>query len=216
MGKESLTLQDVKSTYSFWGNHPGLYGVGTWLTFLGHEKFLRSQTVCLLNLNKKDKMLDVACGTGRNFPHIQTAIKGGEIVGFDYSKEMLTAAENLAMRNRWENIRFIEGDAAELNIPDRNIDGAMSVLGISAVPGYESAIKRVREVLKEGGIFAVCDAKLFEGFWKVLNPVARLLYKKSAAWDPDNDIPGTMEKIFGNVKVKKYLGGAFYIAVSTK
>lgn len=210
-------LNQVKSTYSFWGNHPALYGTLTSVTFLGQEKRLRSRVVEALCLQPGHTVLDVACGTGRNFHFLEKAVGDrGRLIGFDYSPEMLEAAQELINLERWENIQLFRGDAAELNIPHHDLDGAMSTLGISAVPDFQRAIERVRGVLKTGGIFAVCDAKPFEGLCTPLNPLIRLLYRKTAAWDPDKNIPQAMRDIFGNVTVEKHLGGAFYIAISVK
>lgn len=211
------TLSQVQSTYSFWGRHPEWYGAMTWLTFLGREKTLRSRVAQALKLQPGQTVLDVACGSGRNFPFLRQAVgETGQILGFDYSAEMLEAAQKLIDQKQWQNARLFQGDAAELNIPHHDIDGALSTLGISAVPDYRKAIERVRDVLKTGGICAVCDAKPFEGPLAFLNPLIRPLYRKTAAWNPEQDIPRAMQDIFGNVKVEKHLGGAFYIAISVK
>ncbi len=210
-------LNQVKSTYSFWGHHPALYGGMTWLTFLGQERKLRSKVAEALRLKPGGTVLDIACGSGRNFPSLQKAVgETGRLIGFDYSAEMLEAAGRLVDAHQWQNVRLLLGDAAELDISDGNIDAAVSTLGISAVPDYRKAIGRVRDVLKTGGIFAVCDAKPFEGPFAILNPLIRPLYGKTAAWNPNQNIPQAMRDVFGNVRIEKHLGGAFYIAVSEK
>jgi ubiquinone/menaquinone biosynthesis C-methylase UbiE len=46
-------------------------------------------------------VLEVACGTGRNFAFIEQAIgPTGTLVGFDRSPQMLDAARGLAQRQR--------------------------------------------------------------------------------------------------------------------
>lgn len=210
-------LKEVQTIYSFWGRHFNLYAAVTFFTFLGKEKFLRQRTVNKLDLQHGDTVFDLACGSGKNFSFLEEAVGGtGHIVGFDYSAEMLKAAHQVVLKNKWQNIELIQGDAAQLNIKQKDIDGAISVLGLSAIPEYRTAIKEVRNVLKEGGTFAVCDAKLFEGFLSFLNPLIKLLYKKGAAWDWGKDIPKEMEIIFGNVVVENFLSSAFYVALSIK
>src|SRR3989344_7018129 len=154
MTKDSQTdkLKKVKNIYSFWGRFPSLYSAQDIVTFLGRAKTIRSRAVKKMGLERGDKALEVACGSGRNFPYIIDAVgKDGFILGFDYSQEMLDAAKELSKQNEWGNIRLIQGDAAQLKITENNFDGVVSVLGISAIPDWEKALERCRNVLRFGG-----------------------------------------------------------------
>ncbi len=216
-GSKTEKLKKVKKVYSFWGRFPSLYSAQDIVTFLGKAKTIRSQAVKTMGLKKGDKALEVACGSGRNFPYIVEDVgKEGSILGFDYSQEMLDAAKQLCQRNGWENIKLLQGDAAQLKITEKNFDGVVSVLGISAIPEWENALNRCHDVLRSGGKLVVCDARLFTGFLKILNPLIKLIYSKFAAWDPSKNIPKKMEEIFGNIEVKNLNLGTFFIAVSVK
>ena len=129
---------------------------------------------------------------------------------------MLDAAKQLSKRNKWGNIRLIQGDAAQLKIIEKKFDGVVSVLGISAIPKWEKTLGRCYDVLRSGGKLVVCDARLFTGFLKFLNPLIRLIYSKFAAWDSSKNISKKMEEIFGNVEVENLNFGTFFIAVSVK
>jgi len=210
-------LKDVKKVYSFWGRFSFLYDSQDFITFLGRAKTIRSMAVKKLGLRKDDKVLEVACGSGRNFPYLVEAVgKNGQIVGFDYSIEMLNAAEKLCKKNNWKNIKLIQGDAAQLKINENNFDGVISVLGISAIPNWENTLKRCYNVLRHGGKLVVCDARLFSGVLKFLNPLIKIIYSKFAAWDPSKNIHEKMKEIFGNIKVENFNFGTFFIAVSVK
>lgn len=210
-------LQKVKNVYSFWGRYSRLYDAQDFFTFLGRAKYIRSTAVARLELKKGDKTLEVACGSGRNFTYLEKAIgTNGELVGFDYSHEMLDAANSLSQRNNWNNIKLIQGDAGRLDIPQKNFDGIISVLGISAVPDWENALRRSYELLKPGGRLVVCDARLFQGGLAFLNPLVKLIYSTFAAWDPSKNIPGKINDIFGNLEMENYNLGTFFIAVAKK
>jgi len=210
-------LKKVKKVYSFWGRFPSLYSAQDIITFLGRAKAIRSQAIKKMGLKRGDKALEVACGSGRNFPYLVEAVgKDGFILGFDYSQEMLDAAKQLSKRNKWGNIRLIQGDAAQLKIIEKKFDGVVSVLGISAIPKWEKTLGRCYDVLRSGGKLVVCDARLFTGFLKFLNPLIRLIYSKFAAWDSSKNISKKMEEIFGNVEVENLNFGTFFIAVSVK
>ena len=210
-------LKKVKKVYSFWGRFPSLYSAQDAITFLGRAKTIRSRAVKKIGLKRGDKALEVACGSGRNFPYIIDAVgKDGFILGFDYSQEMLDAAKQLSKRNDWSNIKLVQGDAAQLKITENNFDGVVSVLGISAIPDWDKALERCHDVLRFGGKLVVCDARLFKGFLKFLNPLVKVIYSKFAAWYPSKKIPEKMKEIFGNVEEENLNLGTFFIAVSVK
>ncbi|MBI2136382.1 class I SAM-dependent methyltransferase [Candidatus Woesearchaeota archaeon] len=210
-------LEKVRKVYSFWGRFPSFYDAQDIITFFGRAKTIRKKAVEKLNLKKGDNVLEVACGSGRNFPYLVEAVaKEGKIIGFDYSQDMLNAAKQLYERNGWDNIKLIQGDASQLKITEKNFDGVVSVLGISAVPDWENALNRCYDVLRPGGRLVVCDARLFTGFLKILNPIVSFIYSKFAAWDPSKNIPQKIEKIFENVRVENFNLGTFFIAVAVK
>ncbi|HIH25679.1 methyltransferase domain-containing protein [Candidatus Woesearchaeota archaeon] len=219
MTKDSQTdkLKKVKKMYSFWGRFPSLYSAQDIITFLGRAKTIRSLAVKKMGLKRGDKTLEVACGSGRNFPYLVDAIgKDGFILGFDYSQEMLDASKQLSKQNEWSNIKLIQGDATQLKITEKNFDGVVSILGISAIPDWEKALERCHDVLRFEGKLVVCDARLFTGFLKFLNPLIKVIYSKFAAWDPSKNIPEKMKEIFGNVELENLNFGTFFIAVSVK
>ncbi len=214
---QNKRLAKVKAVYSFWGRFPSLYSTQDAITFLGRARIIRSRAVKRLGLRRGDKVLEVACGSGRNFPYLVEAVgKSVTLIGFDYSQEMLNAAKKLCKRNNWRNIKLIQGDAAQLKIREKNFDGVVSVLGISAVPHWEKALKRCYEALRPGGKLVVCDARLFTGPLKIVNPLVKWIYSKFAGWDPSKNIPEKMKEIFGNVRVGNLNLGTFFIAVSVK
>ena len=210
-------LKKVKKAYSFWGRFPSLYSAQDAITFLGRAKTIRSQAVKKMGLKKGGKALEVACGSGRNLPYLIEAVgKDGSILGFDYSQEMLDAAKRLSKQNYWNNVKLVRGDAAQLKISGKNFDGVVSVLGISAIPGWEKALDRCHRILRPGRKLVVCDARLFTGFLRFLNPLVKVIYSTFAAWDPAKNIPEKMKEIFGNVEVENLNLGTFFIAVSVK
>ncbi|MBI5023035.1 MAG: methyltransferase domain-containing protein [Candidatus Magasanikbacteria bacterium] len=108
-------LNKVKQVYSFWGRFPLFYMWQDYITFIGRPSFIRGLAIKQLNLRPGSKVLEVACGSGRNFSFIMEVIgRDGVLVGFDYSQEMLDAAQKLCQKKNWDNTKLIRGDAAEL------------------------------------------------------------------------------------------------------
>ncbi len=216
-GNRETGLTFVKKVYGFWGEHPGLYAASDYLTFLGRPGAVRGRAARALSGARGGRVLEAGCGTGRNLGHLEKALgPGTRIVGADFSFSMLSAAGDLARDRGWENLSFVNCDAARLPLSDESADGILAVLAVSAFPDWKSALSECRRVLAPGGGLSICDARLFTGPLASLNPLVRAAYRRWAAWDPGRDIPGEMERIFGNVSVDTCNLGTFFHAFSHK
>lgn len=210
------TLKQVSNTYHFWGSHSILYKLACLITFLGREKKLRKLTIEKLKLKEGDTVLDIACGTGLNFKILQKYIgQEGKIIGIDYSKEMLLAAQKRVKENNWKNVALIHEDATKISLPSK-VDGMLSTLGISAIPQYKKALKKAIKILKNGRTISILDAKLPQGIWKIFNPLIALIYGKFAEWNYNKNIPKDLKKLIGKISLEEYNGGTIYIVYATK
>ncbi len=170
----------------------------------------------MLELKKGDAVLDLACGTGLNHKFLEDAVgPNGKIIAFDYSNEMLTAAKQQAKENGWDNIIFIQGDAAQLSLNSK-VDGVLSTLGISAIPQHKEALKKAFNVLKNNGRISILDAKLPSGFWTIFNPLIAYIYKHWASWNHTKNISENLRQLFSDTEIKQYNGGTIYITYGTK
>ena len=210
-------LDRVKSVYRIWGRNPGLYHLGATSNFLFRDRFVRGRAVGALRLRPGGLALEVACGTGLNIPFLRAAVgETGKVVGFDYTTEMLAAAGALVRGKGWRNIELVQGDAAELRVPQDGFDGALVVLGMSVIPDRTSAIRRIHDLLREGGRLSACDAHSFRGPLRFLNPIVEPIFRWTARWNPEADIPAEIEAVFGNIEVEYLHGGTLFIATAEK
>lgn len=210
------TLEYVQKRYHLWGRHSSLYKFACLITFFGQEKKLRKRAVSMLELKEGDTVIDLACGTGLNFGFLENIVgPNGKIIAFDYSTEMLEAAQQNAKENKWNNITFIHGDAVRLSLSFK-VDGVLSTLGISAIPQHREALKKVLNILKDNGKISILDAQLPSGFWAIFNPLIVYIYKHWACWDHLKKIPDDLRQLFNDLKVERYNRGTIYIAYGTK
>lgn len=97
--------------------------------------------------NKKGKILDLGCGSGRNFVRVE-----GKIYGVDFSEEMLKLARNHAEKNK-VNVELIKSNALEIPFENDFFDAAICVAVIHCIPYTEKREKSLEElfrVLKPG------------------------------------------------------------------
>ena len=121
------------------------------------ETAYRQALVAALGLRPGDTVVDLGCGTGRNFPLLEGAVgPSGSLLGVDFSGPMLERARQRADRAGWSNISLMEADAAELDYPDA-VNGVAAAFAFGAMPDYEAAIARAAAALAPGGRLAMLE-----------------------------------------------------------
>ena len=93
------------------------------------------------------RVLDVACGTGANFPYLPSTV---DLVGVDVSPEMLTKARNRLERLEVEGMLH-EMDAQALEFDDASFDTVISSLSTCTFPDPVAAIEEMDRVCKPTG-----------------------------------------------------------------
>jgi demethylmenaquinone methyltransferase/2-methoxy-6-polyprenyl-1,4-benzoquinol methylase len=113
-----------------------------------------------LHLRAGDTVVDMACGTGLNFPLLQQAVgPGGHIVGVDLTDAMLAQAQEQVKANGWSNVSLVQADAAGFDFPG-GVDAILSTYALTQVPECAEVIARGAAALRAGGRLAVLDLKV--------------------------------------------------------
>jgi ubiquinone/menaquinone biosynthesis C-methylase UbiE len=99
------------------------------------------------------KILDVACGTGLNFPFFPTA---SEIVAIDLSQRMLDAAQHKASSLNL-NIQTKTMDAENLEFADASFDTVTSSLSTCTFPDPIQALREMKRVCRPGGLILLLE-----------------------------------------------------------
>ncbi len=124
------------------------------------ERAQRLRAIQALDLRPGDRVVDVACGTGLNFPLIAEIIgPGGQIVGVDLTDAMLARAEDRIAANGWRNISLVQADAADFDFPTE-ADAILSTYALTQVPGCAEVIAHGAAALSRGGRWVVLDLKV--------------------------------------------------------
>ena len=124
------------------------------------QRAQRLRAVQALGLRAGDSVIDIACGTGLNFPLIEEVIgPGGRIIGVDLTDAMLARAQDRAEKNGWGNISLVQADAAAFGFPT-GVDAILSTYALTQVPECAEVIAHGAAALSGGGRWVVLDLKV--------------------------------------------------------
>jgi demethylmenaquinone methyltransferase/2-methoxy-6-polyprenyl-1,4-benzoquinol methylase len=148
----------------------------------------RKKAVRALDLRPGSTVLDLACGTGLNFPFLQEAVgPTGKIIGVDLTPEMLAEAQKRIERHGWNNVELIAADVTQdelwqepaLSLP-KGVDGILSTFAMQVIPDHDTVIEKCAQALHSGGRLVILDATSTSGVLRFLNPLAELAMKSFA------------------------------------
>jgi demethylmenaquinone methyltransferase/2-methoxy-6-polyprenyl-1,4-benzoquinol methylase len=120
----------------------------------------RIRAVRALRLRPGATVVDMACGTGLNFPLLEQVVgPGGRIVGVDLTDAMLARAEDRIAKNGWSNISLVQSDAAGFDFP-AGVGAILSTYALTQVPECADVIAHGAKALSGGGRWVVLDLKV--------------------------------------------------------
>ena len=146
--------------------------------------------------SRQFRHLDVAGGTGDVAFRVAAAGAATEVTVVDVNADMLRVGQQRAEKRReGGRVRFVEGNAEELPLPDSAFDAYTIAFGIRNVPRIERALSEAYRTLKHGGRFLCLE------FSRVDLPVLDRVY---AAYS-DAAIPALGKVVAGDGAPYRYL-----------
>lgn len=137
----------------------------------------RVRGITALGLRPGDRVLDVGCGTGLNFPLLREGVgPTGRVIGADASATMVRGADRQIASNGRSNVEFRIGDAEDLNsLFDVKplFDAVLFTYALSVIEDWSTAYAQATRRLRDGGRLLVVDLALPTGNWRMLSPLAR-------------------------------------------
>ena len=114
-----------------------------------------------------DRVLDVACGTGRLLEILSERSDFSELVGIDKVPSML----NVARRRLGERVSFLECDAAQLPFDDADFQLVTCTNALHYFPNVDVALREIRRVISPNGNLVITDWCRNYAWMKVLNRI---------------------------------------------
>ncbi|HSW89360.1 MAG TPA: class I SAM-dependent methyltransferase, partial [Patescibacteria group bacterium] len=133
-----------------------------------HEHVIFQNVTRLLNVQKDDRILDLACGQGAYSREL--AKQGARVTGVDSSKNLLDRAAHY----KSENIEYVLDDARNLHkLSGTHFDAAVSILALQNIDPLDSLFTNVSKLLEHNGAFVIV----------ILHPILRS--PRITGWEED-------------------------------
>jgi demethylmenaquinone methyltransferase/2-methoxy-6-polyprenyl-1,4-benzoquinol methylase len=131
----------------------GFYDVMNSVMTAGLHHRWRARAADLAAVGPGDSALDIACGTGDLAIELARRVgPGSEVVGSDFSEEMLVRARAKAPELAWE-----WGNALELPYPSGRFDAATVGFGARNFSDLDRGLSEMARVVKPGGRVVVLE-----------------------------------------------------------
>jgi len=118
-----------------------------------------SASYLIEHVKPDSKILDVGCGPGTITCDFAAIASSGNVIGLDFSADVISKAQEAASSGKLSNLTFQTGDAQELPFGDGSFDIVHAHMTLLHLPKPQQALKEMRRVCKPGGIVAIreCD-----------------------------------------------------------
>ena len=128
-----------------------------WLSLGLHRQWKR-QMVLLLSPQPGEQWLDLCCGTGDLALCVARRLRpGGGVVGVDAAAAPLAIAAQRSARQPWLPVRWQQGDALNLQMPNACADGVLMAYGLRNLADPAAGLRELRRVLRAGGRAGLLD-----------------------------------------------------------
>ena len=171
----------------------GRYELLNTIMTAGLHRLWSRAAVGATGLGPGGRALDLACGTGSLTRELAKRVgPGGYVLGVDFSREMLRAAQARPA----PNIEYRLGDATDLeDVPSGAFDAVTIAYGARNIPDLDALFSEMARCLRPGGV-AVC--------LEIARPEGRVFAAFYGLWF-DKIVPRIGARISGDARAYSYL-----------
>lgn len=185
------------------------------------EEEYRHIAIEALDLQAGDTVIDLGCGTGKNFaPLLEKIGRTGILIGVDLTAAMLEQAQEKIDENDWQNVTLVHADVADYQFPDQfPPDGILSTFALGFSADYAQVIERSAAALAEkSGTFVIADMRWSD---KLPRWLMRIGTKFAAPFGVSEtslkrDLMGEIGRTFPKTEQTLHYFNTVFVAVGTK
>jgi arsenite methyltransferase len=122
-----------------------------------------------------DTVIDLGSGAGNDCFVARSLVgENGEVIGIDFTDDMIKRARGNAVRLNFQNVSFLLGDIENIPVTTAKADVVISNCVLNLVPDKQKAFSEIFRVLKPGGHFSIADVVLVGALPEKLKSVAEI------------------------------------------
>ncbi len=156
-------------------------------------------------ISKGDTVVYLGSGAGNDcFVARSEAGAEGQIIGVDFTQDMLMKARVNALKLGFNNVSFVQGDIENIPLPTEIADVVVSNCVFNLVPDKQKAFAETWRILKIGGHFSISDIVLEGDLPKALQKDAEFYAGCVSGAIQKEDYLGLLQKQgFKNITVQR-------------
>ncbi|MEE1084025.1 MAG: class I SAM-dependent methyltransferase [Paludibacteraceae bacterium] len=144
------------------------------------------------------KLLDVPVGTAVFTAEKYKRMGKADIIGLDYSQDMLDRARFRFSENGITNIKTMQGDVGAMPFDDGSFDYILCMNGLHVFPDKDKAYSEILRTLKQGGELLACF--YIAGEQKIADLLAKTVLTRmgwfTPPFDSANDVRRRLEPYY--------------------
>ena len=174
---------------------------------------VRARAIACLPLRRGDTVVELGCGTGRNFPHLRHAVGPfGRVIGVEFSPRMLALAHRYAEGTSLR-VDLIEQDISRYKLPQTDL--VLLSLCYHTLESPAQTLARVWESLRPGACVAIIDGKPPDIAEKYFRPFGAKVLESVFMGDAELRPWENLGRL-GKVEMRRFVFGAFYVCWAIK
>ncbi len=174
---------------------------------------IRTRSIRYLPISAGDTVIELGCGTGRNFPHLRSAVgRHGRLIGVEFSAGMFARATGFARRERLD-VELVKQDIARYRVPPANL--VLLSLCYHTLEYPMQTLARIWDSLKPGACLAIIDGKQPNFAEKLIRPFGEKVLQTIFMGDADLKPWENLARL-GPMQMKEFICGAYYVCWAVK
>lgn len=206
-----IISKKIENTKLFYDFRAQSYEDNLYMTFKTHnvdENKERKKFIKKLNLRKNSKVLDLACGTGRDSALIAEQLNSkGYLAMQDISKNMIDICKKKIDKFKFKK-KYILSEASRIPYPDNFFDSVYSFGGLGEFDDIKASLKEMVRVTKVGGKIVVGDESVAP--WLRKTNYYKILKKTNPQFEEELPLLMIPEEA-RNTSLEWVLGQSFYL-----